>query len=145
MQVQIVQISAKDTLPLRHSVLWPDHPVDFSRVAGDESALHFGAHVGGKMVSVLSLFKNESAMQLRKFATRSDCQGQGVGTLMMRHALSVAEASGADRVWLSARESAMPFYAKFGFQPFGDVFFKESQPYRNMQISLPDQSLASSA
>ncbi|MEY8883329.1 GNAT family N-acetyltransferase [Donghicola sp. XS_ASV15] len=145
MQVQIVQISAKDTLPLRHSVLWPDHPVDFSRVEGDESAQHFGAYLGPDLVCVLSLFGEGTSARIRKFATRPDCQGKGIGTQMMRHALARAADQGASRVWLSARENAMPFYARFGFAPFGKPALKEGQPYRKMQVSLSHQSLASSA
>lgn len=145
MQVQIDQITAADTLPLRHAVLWPDHPVEFSRVEGDESALHFGAYSGGELVCVLSLFEDGSSIRIRKFATRPDCQGQGVGTLMMRHALTQARMRGADRVWLSARASAMPFYERFGFAAFGEPALKQGQPYRKMQLGLLDHNLASSA
>lgn len=145
MKVQILQITAAATLPLRHPVLWPDHPVDFSRVEGDESALHFGAFMREELVCVLSLFEDGGSMRIRKFATRRDCQGNGIGTRMMHHALIQAKTRGAERVWLSARTSAMPFYERFGFAAFGDPSLKQGQPYRKMQLDLKDQSLASSA
>ncbi|WP_228028546.1 GNAT family N-acetyltransferase [Donghicola mangrovi] len=144
MSLQIVEIDAETALPLRHRVLWPDHPVDFSRVPGDESALHLGAYEGGELVCVLSLFTEGTDIRLRKFATRPDRQNQGIGSALFSAALDRARASGARRLWLSARASASGFYARFGLEPFGDPYFKETEPCRDMQIRL-DQSLASSA
>lgn len=146
MHPQIVEIDAESALPLRQMVLWPDHPADFSRVAGDESALHLGAYVGGELVSVLSLFADGQTMRLRKFATHPDWQNKGIGTAMITEALDHAQQSGMTRLWLSARETALPFYKRFGLMPFGDPEIKEGAPYRNMEVTLTsDQSLASSA
>ena len=129
-------ITTEETLPLRQAVLWPDHPLSASRVEGDEAALHFGGFVGDELVCTASLFPDGDQIRLRKFATLPDYQGHGHGTAMIQHLLDVARAQGAEMFWFDARESALPFYARFGFESFGDRFFKRDVPYRRMSKRL---------
>jgi GNAT superfamily N-acetyltransferase len=146
MHPQIVEIDAEAALPLRQQVLWPDHSADFSRVPGDESAIHLGAFIDRELVSVLSLFTENNTMRLRKFATDPNWQNCGIGGAMITEALDLAQKSGITRLWLSARETAVPFYKRFGLKPYGEREIKEGEPYRKMQVTLTSgQSLASSA
>ena len=66
--VSYVGISAEDTVPLRHSVLWPDQPVSYVLLPEDSSGFHYGAIVDSPQdgnnpdnarvpVAVISLFK----------------------------------------------------------------------------------------
>ena len=45
---QIRRISAAQTWPLRHAVMWPDQPLDFIKVPGDGDAatIHLGVFLG---------------------------------------------------------------------------------------------------
>ena len=129
-------IPAEQTLRLRQTVLWPDQPLDASRVDGDDTALHFGGFVGDHLICTASLFPDGDQIRLRKFATHPDHQGKGHGTAMIRHLLAEARTKGAQRFWFDARESAQPFYARLGFEPSGDRFFKRDVPYRRMSKRL---------
>ncbi|CUH75747.1 putative acetyltransferase [Tritonibacter multivorans] len=129
-------ITAEQTLPLRQAVLWPDHPLSANRLEGDDSALHFGGFAGDRLVCTASLFSDKDQIRLRKFATLRDEQGQGRGTAMIHHLLAVARAQQAQVFWFDARESALPFYARFGFETSGDPFFKRDIPYRRMSLRL---------
>lgn len=129
-------ITADQTLPLRQAVLWPDHPLSASRVDGDGSALHFGGFAGDQQICTASLFPDGDQIRLRKFATLPDHQGQGHGTAMLRHLLAEARAQGAQVFWFDARESALPFYERFGFETTRDRFFKREVPYRRMTMHL---------
>lgn len=40
-EYHITRISAKDTLPVRHSVMWPDKPLDFVRLPDDDKGQHY--------------------------------------------------------------------------------------------------------
>lgn len=133
---QIKSVQAGETLPLRQQVLWPGHPIAQSLVDGDETAMHFGGFIKGKLVCVASLFQHGEAIRLRKFATAPDYQGQGIGSLMLKHLLVKAEASGAKTFWFDARESALPFYERNGFHPEGERFFKSNVPYRRVTRAL---------
>lgn len=136
MTFTIKPIAPKDTLPLRHKVLWPDHPMERSKVEGDETASHYGGYFESTLVCVASLFQEGNGMRLRKFATDPAFQGRGFGTQMLDHLLKEAKATGANVFWFDARESALPFYERNGFTPKGKRFFKGNVPYRRISRAL---------
>ena len=136
MTFTIRPISAADTLPLRHKVLWPDHPVEHSMVKGDAKALHFGGFQDDKLVCVASLFQDGESMRLRKFATDPEFQSKGFGTQMLEHLVEVAKAKGAQQFWFDARESALPFYERNGYAAEGERFYKGDVPYRRVTRAL---------
>ena len=87
MALIIREINWQDTLSVRHHVLWPDRPVSFSRVDGDENATHFGAFSDGKLVCVASIYLSEDSARLRKFVTLPDYQGRGIGSKVLAKAI----------------------------------------------------------
>lgn len=134
--MEIKTINWEDTLDLRHQVLWPEKDLRFCKVAGDETAVHFGAYIDNVLVSVASLFTDSRKVRLRKFATSVAYQGQGIGSLLLAHAIVRAEVSGADIFWCDAREDAVGFYSKFGLSIEGRGFFKFDVPYYKMTMVL---------
>ena len=46
----IRDISWEQTIPLRHSILWPNKPPEYCHVEGDRDALHFGAFTNDELV-----------------------------------------------------------------------------------------------
>lgn len=68
----IKEITLKDVLPIRHIAMWPDKPLDFVSVPGDENAVHLGLYVDRELVSVVSVFLNGNTAQFRKFGTLPD-------------------------------------------------------------------------
>lgn len=136
MTFKIHPIATEDTLQLRYKVLWPNHPIERSKVEGDETARHFGGYLDGDLICVASLFNEGDGIRLRKFATGPEFQGQGFGTQMLDHLLKEAKATGANVFWFDARESALPFYERNGFTPKGKRFFKGNVPYRRISRAL---------
>ncbi|UYZ59009.1 GNAT family N-acetyltransferase [Hymenobacter latericus] len=135
--VEIRQISAADTYPLRHQVLWPDKPLAYVHVPDDAEGHHFGAYDGNELVSVVSLFVRGREARFRKFATRPDRQGQGIGSALLRHLMAEAARLGARELWCDARQEAAGFYQKFGFAGEGATFYKGTIPYVRMRCALP--------
>lgn len=143
MLTHIRTITVDDCLWLRHKVLWPQFPPDYSRVEGDEQAQHFGLFLDDTLISCLSVFAlNVGECQIRKFATDTDHQHQGHGTKLMTHALDVLENQGTHRISLNARLAASPFYAQFGFHAVGPVYHKEEIAYVLMERHFPLTSAA---
>lgn len=132
----VSRIDAEATLPLRQAVLWPHHPLAASRVPGDETALHFGGCLGGVLICTASLFADDASVRLRKFATAQAHQGKGYGSEMMQFLLQEARRRGFQQFWMDARESALPFYLRFGFEPEGKMFLKRDTPYFRMARPL---------
>ena len=134
--IVIRSIAASDTYPLRHQVLWPQESPDYVRLSADEHGHHFGAFRHGKLVSVISLFTDGNVARFRKFATRPDCQGQGIGSQLFRHVLSFAREKGVQRIWCDARAVNEAFYRAFGLEPEGNRFYRGTIPYVRMAREL---------
>lgn len=134
--VIIQQISPEQTYDLRHSVLWPDKPIEYVKVENDAEGYHFGALQNGEIVAVISLFVQNDIGRFRKFATRPDCQGQGIGSQLLYHVMAEARRLGATVLWCDARLSAASFYERFGFRAAGDVFYKGAISYSKYSVML---------
>ena len=132
----IQPITPEATYALRHQVLWPDKPLEYVKVENDTAGRHFGAFQQEELVAVISLFVEGGEARFRKFATRPDCQRQGIGTALLRHIFDDARQQAAHRIWCDARQDSAAFYARFGMQPEGEVFYKGPIPYVRMDCAL---------
>ncbi|RCR70753.1 GNAT family N-acetyltransferase [Larkinella punicea] len=132
----IRQIKPEQTYTLRHEVLWPDKPFDYVVLEEDAEGHHYGAFQDADLVAVISLFEENGVARFRKFATRPDCQRQGVGTQLLAFVLEEARRMGAKTIWCDARLSAADFYQRFGMEPEGEVFHKGPIPYSKFVLTL---------
>jgi len=133
---EIRPIPAEATYALRHQVLWPDKPLDYVKVENDAAGHHFGAFRHDELQAVISLFVEGEEARFRKFATRPDCQGQGLGTALLQRVFAEAQRQGARRIWCDARQDSASFYARFDMQPEGEIFYKGTVPYVRMTSGL---------
>lgn len=134
--VIIRPIRLEDTYALRHQVLWPDKPLAYVRIEDDDAGHHFGAFQQGELVAVISLFVQDQTARFRKFATRPDWQGQGLGSALLRHVFGEARQLGATHIWCDARQDSAGFYARFGLRPEGETFYKGPIAYVRMAMAL---------
>ena len=129
---------------MRQAVMYPQEDISFVQLEDDNTGTHLGLYVTGELVSVISLFEKQNAVQFRKFATKNDKQGMGYGTALLQYVMNYAQATGKASIWCNARTSAMGIYRKFGMQPAGAVWEKwgiefikmekQLQQHKNMQI-----------
>ncbi|KAJ7660434.1 GCN5-related N-acetyltransferase [Mycena rosella] len=156
--LRCLQITADRTVPLRHSVLWPDAPVSHVLLAEDAVGWHYGVFINSNPVpvAVISLFVEDcpidngaighreenngapdKAIRFRKFACDPAYQGRGIGTKLLLHVISVAGSElGGTLLWCDARKTTQPWYERRGLEPFGDVFWKGSVIYVRMKIAI---------
>ncbi|EGR3252918.1 GNAT family N-acetyltransferase [Vibrio parahaemolyticus] len=134
--MEIQRINAEQTLPLRQQVLWPSKSIEFCKVDEDETGYHYGSYVNGELVGVASVFFNNGAARLRKFAISSSQQGKGIGSRMLETMIEDAKALNAAVFWCDARESELKIYQKFGLQKEGERFYKSDIPYFKMSLDL---------
>lgn len=89
-------------------------------------------------ISIISLFIDikTGEARFRKFATAVPWQGKGIGSALLAHTIEAAVQAGAKSIWCDARQSALPFYEKFGMGAEGEVFFKGDVPYLRMSKRL---------
>lgn len=127
--IQIKEISARETFPVRLEVLRKNIPLphefngDF-----DENTFHLGAFKNKKLIAVSSYMKAGNKnfagnhYQLRGMATLMEYQGFGAGKLMLQKAIQILKEKNSDILWCNARIAAVEFYKKQGFQTFGEKF-----------------------
>ena len=130
--MKVVKISWRDTIPIRHKVLWPDKEPDFCKVEGDEKAIHYGMFVDENLVGVASIYIDLYQARLRKFAILEEFQNRGLGGKVLMHILDDLSKFQINYFWFDARESAISFYRKFGFQVEGNRFLKNKVAYFKM-------------
>jgi len=134
--MEIRSISWQQTIPLRHSVLWPSKPPEFCHVDGDIDALHFGAYINEVLVCVASVYLTLNKARLRKFATDTRYQNQGIGSSMLTYIIQSLKSSAAECFWCDARESAVGFYSRFNMRKCSERFYKADLPYYKMEVAL---------
>jgi GNAT superfamily N-acetyltransferase len=132
----IQPIAPGATYALRHQVLWTDKPPAYVMIAEDVDGHHFGAFRQGELVAVISLFVTGTEARFRKFATRPDCQRQGIGSQLLCRVFEEARRLGATRIWCDARQDSAAFYARFGLRPEGEIFHKGPVAYVRMTGEL---------
>ncbi|TFK68829.1 GCN5-related N-acetyltransferase [Pluteus cervinus] len=150
----------EQTLPLRQKVLWPDLSLAQLMLPEDSNGIHLGAFIPQQRehVAVISLFieplpidnkshhcldnvspaSNDADLQIqpgvmvrfRKFACEPDYQGYGIGTRLLRYALSIArdELHGSI-LWCDARVTAVDWYTRRGMSVTGRSFYKGPVEY----------------
>lgn len=136
MSIEIKKVSVEDILPIRHKVLWPDKPLKFVKVEGDEEGIHFGLYQDSQLVTIISLFAEGKSMRFRKFATLPEYQNRGLGKMMMLCVIDYAKENNIERLWCDARTDALNFYERLGFIKFSEPFFKEDIEYYKIEKLL---------
>ncbi len=134
----IRNITASETRPVRHEVLWPHLPSAASCVIDidDQVGAH---HVGafdsnGKLVGVCSLFQqrserfphaisnNAAVYRLRVMGTVEEVRGHGAAAAIIDYVCLWCSRQSIAYVWCDAREVAFGFYERMGFEFVSDKF-----------------------
>ena len=136
MEHKILEISIKEVIEIRHAVMWPDKPMDYVRLPNDQEGRHFGLHINDKLVSVISLFIENSEAQFRKFATLLSYQGKGYGSILLNEIMAIAQQHQLSKIWCNARIEKSAFYKKFGMHATDQTFVKGGIHYVIMEKKL---------
>lgn len=134
--IEIKEIEASETWPLRQKVMWPGKPLEFVVLLNDDEGLHFGLYEKETLVSVISLFINGNEGQFRKFATDDYFQGRGYGTKLLNHLILEAKKMNLKSLKCNARMTAIEFYQRFGMKVASDIIRKNGKDYIIMELDL---------
>ena len=140
--IEVKQISTKETLPVRKKILKPFLREEECVNPGDDlpTTYHFGLYKSGELVSIATFlyeshpeFSAGFPYRLRGMATDSSVQGQGLGSLLLVYGVEFLRAKKCDFIWFNAREKAFSFYQKLGFIIHGPMFeIKDIGPHKVM-------------
>lgn len=120
----IKRISAEETYPLRRLVLRKDLPHEPHEFQGDfdEQTFHLGYFLKNQLVGIVTIIKNGDIAQLRGMAVLDELQGKGIGRKLVEKAEEALKENHFTKIWMNARENAVPFYRKLGYRIEGELF-----------------------
>jgi predicted GNAT family N-acyltransferase len=114
------------TLALRQIVLRTPLGLTLSAadLAGEARQRHFVLLENGDVVAcvVIRPADRTDVVRLRQMAVAAGVQGRGLGAQLIRRVEAVLRRDGVTEVVMSARQSAVGFYQKLGYQTEGDGY-----------------------
>jgi len=129
--IEIKKITAFDTIIVRHPILRPGKPIETCHFKGDDllTTVHFGLYVENQLVAVISAFKvqnklfsEENQYQIRGMAVLEEFQKMGFGEELLKHCENKIKLKKGNLIWFNARETAVGFYKKSGYEIIGGQF-----------------------
>lgn len=124
---------------LRRDVLRKPLGLDFTeaQLASESTSFHLTAWEKDVLLGTLLLTPSVgSSIQMRQVAVDALKQGLGIGRLMVLEAEAEAVRRGFTHMLLHARDSAVGFYTKLGYQPVGDEFIEVGIRHQEMEKLL---------
>lgn len=122
-------VAAEDVRPLRHRILRPEQPLEATVYPGDDlpGSVHLGAFDGDRLVGIASLYHEPRAgtddgWRLRGMATEAEARGRGLGAALLTACLEHVAAAGGGELWCNARDAAIGFYRRAGFDVISAEF-----------------------
>lgn len=98
----------------------------------EESSTHILACLDGVPVGTARWRKTENGQKLERFAVLNSSRGKGVGEALVKFVLDQIEDT--EPAYLNSQVSAIPFYARQGFEAQGGIFYEAGIPHRKMVL-----------
>ncbi|NND99787.1 MAG: GNAT family N-acetyltransferase [Pirellulaceae bacterium] len=99
----------------------------------EKNELRFGVVHGGRLIACLLITPlSPSLAKLRQMAVESSQRGNGVGAFLIEKVESALVELGFDRIELNARDVAVGFYEKLGYEKEGEEFIEVNIPHYKM-------------
>lgn len=120
-------ITPEETYPVRRKVLRKNMPNEPHEFHGDfdEQTFHLGYLLNNEIVGILTIIKNGKIAQLRGMAVLEEHQGKNIGRKLVEKVEEILAKERFSKIWMNARESAVPFYQKLGYTIEGEIFIIE--------------------
>ncbi len=129
----VITLDVSQTYDLRRDVLRNGDPDAAVSIPQDDmyEALHVGAVDGeGQVIATASFYPEpctarpaaDNPAQLRFMAVERAWQGSGAGGAVLDAGVQELRGRGCDLLWANARDTALGFYLKHGFEAYGESF-----------------------
>ena len=104
----------------------------------EEVSSHFLAKLNGQPIGTARWRITEKGVKMERFAVLREARGNGVGQALVAAVLddvnSHPQAKGKTK-YLHSQLTAMPLYAKFGFEKVGDMFEECTIQHYKMELA----------
>ncbi|MDI9502229.1 MAG: GNAT family N-acetyltransferase [Tissierellia bacterium] len=125
---------------------WLRKPIGLTRadfrIQEEEKEIHIAAIDAGRVVGVLVLQpQKDQSVKMRQVAVDPKRRGQGIGRALLLFAEAHAKKGGFLVMTCHARETAVSFYEKHGYQTVSHPFEEVGLPHVRMEKRLSDPFL----
>jgi len=140
--IAIVAFNSKeylDALALRFEVLRKPLGLEYSTadLLQEKDDIHFVAMIDDNIVGCLLLRPlSISSVKMRQVAIDIAHQKKGIGQKLVLASENYVRSLGDAQIELSARETAVPFYSKLGYQIVGEPYAEIGIPHQKMEKRL---------
>jgi ribosomal protein S18 acetylase RimI-like enzyme len=127
------------TLDLRYKILREPLGLTFSKedLAREHADFHIACHEDDEPVACLVLTPlSTTDVKMRQVAVAQHAQRRGIGRALSQFAEDFARQRGFSRITLHARDTAVAFYEKLGYELVGEPFEEVTIPHQEMQKQL---------
>ncbi|MBA4251770.1 MAG: GNAT family N-acetyltransferase [Chlorobiaceae bacterium] len=144
MKIKIVQIEHltkeyEDEVVLRDKVLRKPLGLAYTKeqLLEEKDEIHFVAYDEEKIVGCLLLkILPNNILKMRQVAIDFDYQSKGIGKLLVEHSEKFALLNGFTEIEMHARDTAVPFYLKLGYEIVSEKFMEVTIPHFKMKKKI---------
>lgn len=132
----------RQAVRLRYEVLRQPLGLKFSadQLAAESGDIHIAAFDGADLVGCIILSPYaDGKIKMRQAAVSPRKQRQGIGRLLTEYSEQAARNRGCSEITLHARESAVHFYEKSGYNVTGEEFVEITLPHMEMNKTIAQQ------
>ena len=102
----------------------------------DEKAIHFLVFKEKEAIGCGRALVIKNQMQLGRMAVLKEYRGEGVGSALIKKAMTTAKLNQLTIIYIGAQCHAIDFYKKFGFEVTSDIYLDAEIPHQYMKLDL---------
>ena len=132
-------VAYEESIALRYQVLRKPLGLSYdpAELAGEKDSFHLALRKGAVLVACLVLKPlDEQCIKMRQLVVRESSQGKGCGRELVNYAEYFVRERDYAEIVLHARETALGFYEKLGYQIEGNPFTEVGLPHLAMRKKL---------
>ena len=128
----------KDAIAIRTKLFFDKMPNSLALIndSFEAKGKHLVCLIGNEVIGTGRInFDNETSI-ISQMAVKSAYQKQGVGGKILNELVRYSKEKNLSKIKLSARETALAFYEKFGFVAIGDKYPSKKTGVTHQQMAL---------
>lgn len=120
-----------DTIKLRDKILRIPLGLRFTPedIVSEKDHLHIAGFDGHTQLASCMVVRRMNSHQIRRVAVDESLQGKGAGKAMMVFCEQLAKTANIHELMCHARQTAITFYERCGWQFEGDLFLEQGIPH----------------
>lgn len=128
----------KEAVKIREALFFKNMENSFDLIQDklEVNGVHLVCLAHNEVVGTGRLNIEDDASVISQMAIKVNYQKQGVGTIILKELIRFSKEKKVVKIKLSARESAIVFYQKFGFAAYGDKYPSNKTGITHQQMAL---------